>query len=261
MLEIVATTFSVQARTRVPDWARASPRRCAAGSCSGSSTTASTWCSRRRSSPTGCYAWRPASRSSRPAGKLSVSTANTLSGSVRWRSRPRMTTAVRATPRGCSPDRAQAVRDDFQLDEHNTTQIDELCRRLDGIPLAIELAASRTASMTVSGILEHLDERFRLLTGGRRVALERQQTLRGTLDWSYSLLNSVEQHVFTATKRVQRLVRCKRSRRGDDDGRPGRLGSTRCARWAGAQVDGRHRGDRRRHDAIRNARDDARVRA
>ena len=74
--------------------------------------------------------------------------------------------------------------------------IAEICRRLDGIPLAIELAAVRVASMTPAEILARLDERFRLLTGGRRTALERHQTLRATVDWSYSLLEPSEQGVF-----------------------------------------------------------------
>ena len=64
-----------------------------------------------------------------------------------------------------------------------------LARRLDGIPLAIELAAAHVRSMAPADILGHLDQRFRLLTGGRRTALSRQQTLRGAIDWSYDLLD------------------------------------------------------------------------
>jgi predicted ATPase/class 3 adenylate cyclase len=93
-------------------------------------------------------------------------------------------------------DRATAVRPSFQVDAANARALNELCRRLDGIPLAIELAASRTASLGVDEILALLDERFRLLTGGRRVALERHQTLRATVDWSYSLLTDDERVVF-----------------------------------------------------------------
>src|SRR4051812_3149593 len=93
-------------------------------------------------------------------------------------------------------DRAEAVRSGFRLDSSNASTVNELCGRLDGIPLAIELAASRAASLGVDEILTLLDERFRLLTGGRRVALERHQTLRATVDWSYSLLNSDERTVF-----------------------------------------------------------------
>ncbi len=72
----------------------------------------------------------------------------------------------------------------------------EICTRLDGIPLAIELAAARVVSMSPAEIAELLDERFRLLTGGRRTAVERHQTLRATVDWSYSLLQPTERAVF-----------------------------------------------------------------
>src|SRR5262249_52982959 len=72
----------------------------------------------------------------------------------------------------------------------------EICRRLDGIPLAIELAAARVAAMTPAEICAHVDERFRLLTGGRRSRVERHQTLRATLEWSYGLLDATERVVF-----------------------------------------------------------------
>ena len=72
----------------------------------------------------------------------------------------------------------------------------KLCIRLDGIPLALELAAARTRSLTVEDILARLDDRFALLTGGARTALPRQQTLRATLDWSYDLLTEEERTVF-----------------------------------------------------------------
>jgi predicted ATPase len=67
-----------------------------------------------------------------------------------------------------------------------------VCRRLDGMPLAIELAAARLRSMSLGELHDRLDQRFRLLTGGSRTALERQQTLRATVDWSYSLLTGAE---------------------------------------------------------------------
>jgi len=72
----------------------------------------------------------------------------------------------------------------------------EVCRRLDGIPLAIELAAARVATMTPAEIAGHLDERFRLLTGGRRGRVKRHQTLHAALEWSYSLLGDRERAVF-----------------------------------------------------------------
>src|SRR5258705_11365685 len=70
-----------------------------------------------------------------------------------------------------------------------------ICRRLDGIPLAIELAATRIVGFGVNGVTARLDDRFRLLTGGRRTALPRHQTMRATLDWSYELLAESERVV------------------------------------------------------------------
>ncbi|MCJ7438879.1 MAG: adenylate/guanylate cyclase domain-containing protein [Acidimicrobiia bacterium] len=93
-------------------------------------------------------------------------------------------------------DRARAARAGFALDDAHAGAVGEICRRLDGIPLAIELAAARVASMTPAEIAGLLDERFRLLTGGRRSAVERHQTLRATVDWSYSLLTPTERLVF-----------------------------------------------------------------
>ncbi len=93
-------------------------------------------------------------------------------------------------------DRAAAARRGFQLDAGGAQAAAEITRRLDGIPLAIELAAARAAVLPVPRIAALLDERFELLTGGRRSAPERHQTLRATIDWSYSLLTGDEQRVF-----------------------------------------------------------------
>ena len=93
-------------------------------------------------------------------------------------------------------DRARAVHSAFALDPATSAAVVEVCRRLDGVPLAIELAAARVVAMSPAEIAARLDERFRLLTGGRRTAVERHQTLRGTVDWSYSLLSPNEQLVF-----------------------------------------------------------------
>ncbi len=90
-------------------------------------------------------------------------------------------------------ERAQAVRPDFALTDENVQTVVQICQRLDGIPLALELAAARTRALTVEQIAAHLDDRFRLLTGGNRSAPQRQQTLRGTIDWSYDLLPPAEQ--------------------------------------------------------------------
>ncbi len=81
----------------------------------------------------------------------------------------------------------------LSLDEETGPLAVSICRRLDGMPLAIELAAARLRSMSLSDVRDRLDHRFRLLTGGSRTALARQQTLQATVDWSYSLLNGVEQ--------------------------------------------------------------------
>ena len=92
-------------------------------------------------------------------------------------------------------ERAQAARHDFVLDEENAEAVAQLCARLDGIPLAIELAAARVRSLTPAQILDRLDERFRLLTGGTKVR-GRHQTLRGALAWSTDLLEPEERVAF-----------------------------------------------------------------
>jgi hypothetical protein len=93
-------------------------------------------------------------------------------------------------------ERAAAARPGFALSEANAVAVVEVCRRLDGMPLAIELAAARVAAMTPAEIAGLLDERFRLLTGGRRTSAERHQTLRAVVDWSYGLLSDTERVVF-----------------------------------------------------------------
>jgi predicted ATPase/DNA-binding CsgD family transcriptional regulator len=92
-------------------------------------------------------------------------------------------------------ERAAAASGGFELSGANQVAVVRLCRRLDGLPLAIELAAVRTRVLTVEQILERLNDRFALLTGGGRVALPRHQTLRNTIDWSYELLTATEQTV------------------------------------------------------------------
>ena len=89
-------------------------------------------------------------------------------------------------------ERARAALPDFQLNERNAAFVAQICRRLDGIPLAIELAASRVASLDVEHIASRLDQAFRLLSGGSRGALERHRTLRAAVDWSYNLLTVQE---------------------------------------------------------------------
>jgi predicted ATPase/DNA-binding SARP family transcriptional activator len=92
-------------------------------------------------------------------------------------------------------DRARAVRPDFQLTEANRAAVAEICRRLDGMPLAIELAAARLRALTPPQIVDRLADRFRLLTSGSRTALPRHQTLRAVVEWSWDLLDSDEQAV------------------------------------------------------------------
>ena len=90
-------------------------------------------------------------------------------------------------------ERATVIRHGFALTAANAKAVAHICQRLDGIPLAIELAAARLKALTVEQIEAHLNDRFGLLTTGSRTALPRQQTLRATIDWSYELLPSAEQ--------------------------------------------------------------------
>jgi predicted ATPase len=92
-------------------------------------------------------------------------------------------------------DRAQAIARGISLTPHNAVL--EICQRLDGIPLAIELAASRLLSMSVTEVRDHLDDRFRLLVGSRR-GLERHQTLRHAVQWSYDLLEDAEKRLLAS---------------------------------------------------------------
>jgi predicted ATPase/DNA-binding winged helix-turn-helix (wHTH) protein len=89
-------------------------------------------------------------------------------------------------------DRAVAVRPDFALSHDNAPAVARICHDLDGIPLAIELAAARVRSMSAEAIAGHLTDRFALLKGGDRTVLPRHQTLRAAIDWSYDLLASAE---------------------------------------------------------------------
>jgi len=89
--------------------------------------------------------------------------------------------------------RAQAVKPDFQLTAENAPIVAEICSRVDGLPLAIELAAARVKMLPLSGILTRLESRLQLLTAGARDLPVRQQTLRNTIDWSFDLLNEAEQ--------------------------------------------------------------------
>ncbi|MUL49873.1 LuxR family transcriptional regulator [Mycobacterium sp. CBMA293] len=93
-------------------------------------------------------------------------------------------------------DRARRARADFRLTDANAAAVTEVCARLDGLPLAIELAAARVRAQSLSEILDGLYDRFRLLTGGSRTTVRRQQTLRASVDWSHALLTETERILF-----------------------------------------------------------------
>ena len=97
---------------------------------------------------------------------------------------------------GLFVERARAANTNFRLTAQNAAAVMEICARLDGIPLAIELAAARIRMLSVEQIAARLDDRFRLLTGGSRAAMPRQRTLRALVDWSYGLLQETERMLF-----------------------------------------------------------------
>ena len=96
-------------------------------------------------------------------------------------------------------ERATFNQSTFTVTGENVEALTQICHRLDGIPLALELAAARVKALSLEQILERLDDRFRLLTGGSRTALPRQQTLRSTIDWSYNQLSEKESALFNRT--------------------------------------------------------------
>jgi predicted ATPase/class 3 adenylate cyclase len=93
-------------------------------------------------------------------------------------------------------ERATAANPQFRLTDRNASYVAQICRRLDGIPLALELAAARVTLFSPQQIASRLDNRFKLLTGGSRTALPRQQTLRALIDWSYDMLSEPERALF-----------------------------------------------------------------
>lgn len=106
-----------------------------------------------------------------------------------------VTEALRFSAVELFAERAAASLENFALDERNTSAVSQICRRLDGIPLAIELAAARVNLVGTDGLAAQLKDSFALLTRGRRTALPRHQTLRATLDWSFNLLPEEEKLV------------------------------------------------------------------
>lgn len=93
-------------------------------------------------------------------------------------------------------ERAATAVGSFRIDDSGLQLVTEICRTLDGIPLAIELAAAKLKVLSLDELLARLDDRFRVLTGGTRTALPRQQTLRATIDWSYDLLPPTDRELF-----------------------------------------------------------------
>jgi predicted ATPase/class 3 adenylate cyclase/DNA-binding CsgD family transcriptional regulator len=116
-----------------------------------------------------------------------------VAGEVSWRV-PSLSLADEAI--ALFTDRASRARPDFTLTDDNGATVGEICARLDGVPLAIELAAARVRALSLAEILESLHDRFRLLTGGARTAVRRQQTLRASVDWSHALLTEPERVLF-----------------------------------------------------------------
>ena len=132
----------------------------------------------------GCPAVRLVATSREPIG---------VAGEASWRV-PSLSLADEAIE--LFTDRARHVRPDFRLTDDNAATATEICRRLDGVPLAIELAAARVRVLSLTEIRDSLHDRFRLLTGGARTAVRRQQTLRASVDWSHALLTEPERTLF-----------------------------------------------------------------
>ncbi len=116
-----------------------------------------------------------------------------LSGEVTWRV-PSLSLADEAIE--LFEDRARRVRPDFRAVDEDAATLTEICKRLDGMPLAIELAAARVRALSLNEILDSLHDRFRLLTGGSRRAVRRQQSLGASVDWSHDLLTEPERILF-----------------------------------------------------------------
>jgi predicted ATPase/class 3 adenylate cyclase/DNA-binding CsgD family transcriptional regulator len=116
-----------------------------------------------------------------------------VAGEVSWRV-PSLSLADEAIE--LFTDRARLAQPDFTVTDDNAAVVGEICRRLDGVPLAIELATARVRALSLAEILDSLHDRFRLLTGGARTAVRRQQTLRASVDWSHALLTEPERVLF-----------------------------------------------------------------
>ena len=153
-------------------------------------------------------------------------------------------------------ERARAAEPHFAPDRHRLAIIAAICRRLDGIPLAIELAAARAATLGIEELAAGLDDRFRTLTGSRRTALPRHRTLRATLDWSYELLSEPERMILRRLAIFAGVFRLGSGARGYCEAQEHAGGGRRWHRQFGRQVARQHGGGRHcralsaaRHDA------------
>ncbi len=157
---------------------------------------------RARNSPSSCC--RPAPRVTDPGVQpraLQHRGRNDLYGAAAFRARSRkagspLASILQFEAVRLFVERATAVQPSFRLSEQNAPAVVEICRRLDGIPLALELAAARVRALSVEQIAARVNDRFRLLTTGDRTAQPRQQTLRAMIDWSYDLLTEKERILF-----------------------------------------------------------------
>ena len=155
-------------------------------------------------------------------------------------------------------DRAGAVRRDLAVDARTLSTMARVCRALDGMPLAIELAAARLRTMSIDQLAHRLDDRFRLLTSGSRTALPRHRTLRAVVDWSWELLTDAERMVLRRLSVFSGGASLEAAEQVCA-GRCGRAGAgARVAHRAGREIAAAHRG--RQRTALPDARHDQGVR-
>src|SRR5262249_50821612 len=142
---------------------------------------------------TGETVWRVPSLSVPEEGRRVVGSSGRWDPDLPVAPRPNHSTALLQSEAGqLFLPRAAALPPGLTLTGENAAAVGQVCRRLDGIPLALELAAARLNLLTVEQLARRLDDRFRLLTGGSRTAPTRQQTLRATMEWSLALLSEAE---------------------------------------------------------------------